>query len=109
MEEEIGKITHYFSKINVGVLEITKGKVQVGDTLHIKGHTTDYYQKIQSMQVEHAPVELAEEGMQVYEAGAFVTEEPGMNRLKHQLSLQFTDLKIDYTKSEQVTKILTKS
>ena len=65
MEEEIGKITHYFSKINVGVLEITNGNVHVGDTLHIKGHTTDYYQKIQSMQVEHDSVELAEKGMQV--------------------------------------------
>lgn len=65
MEEEIGKITHYFSKINVGVLDITKGDVQVGDTIHIKGHTTDFYQKIQSMQVEHAPVESAQEGMQV--------------------------------------------
>ena len=65
MEEEIGRITHYFSKIDVGVLEITKGPVQVGETIHIKGHTTDYYQKIQSMQVEHASVESAEEGMQV--------------------------------------------
>ena len=65
MEEEIGKITHYFAKINVGVLEITKGDVHVGDTIHIKGHTTDYYQKIQSMQVEHAPIELAQQGMEV--------------------------------------------
>jgi putative protease len=65
MEEEIGKITHYFSKISVGVLEVTKGNVRIGDTIHIKGHTTDYYQKIQSMQVEHAAVEVAEEGMEV--------------------------------------------
>lgn len=65
MEEEIGKITHFFSKINVGVLEITKGNIRVGDTIHIKGHTTDYYQKVQSMQVEHASVESAEEGMEV--------------------------------------------
>lgn len=65
MEEEIGKIIHFFSKINVGVFEITKGDVRVGETIHIKGHTTDYYQKVQSMQVEHAPVELAQEGMQV--------------------------------------------
>ncbi len=65
MEEEIGKITHYFAKINVGVLEISKGDVRIGDTIHIKGHTTDYYQKIQSMQVEHAPIELAQEGMEV--------------------------------------------
>jgi translation initiation factor IF-2 len=65
MEEEIGKITHYFSKINVGLLEMTNGSVRIGDTIHIKGHTTDYYQKIQSMQVEHASVESAEEGMEV--------------------------------------------
>ena len=65
MEEEIGKITHYFSKISVGVFDITKGNVQIGDTIHIKGHTTDFYQKIQSMQVEHAPVDEAHEGMQV--------------------------------------------
>lgn len=65
MEEEIGKITHYFSKINVGVLEMTKGNVKIGDTIHIKGHTSDFYQKIQSMQVEHVSVESAEPGMQV--------------------------------------------
>ena len=65
MEEEIGKITHYFSKINVGVLEVTKGSVKIGDTIHVKGHTTDYYQKIQSIQVEHASVEVAEKGMEV--------------------------------------------
>jgi GTPase len=57
MEEEIGKITHYFSKINVGVIEITKGELRVGDTIHIKGHTSDFYQKVQSLQVEHSPVD----------------------------------------------------
>jgi len=57
MEEEIGKITHYFSKINVGVIEVTKGELQVGDTIHIKGHTSDFYQKVQSLQVEHSPVD----------------------------------------------------
>jgi putative protease len=62
MEEEVGRITHYFSKINVGILEITKGEIHIGDTIHIKGHTTDFYQKIQSMQVEHSPVESAGKG-----------------------------------------------
>ncbi len=65
MEEEIGKITHYFSKINVGVLELSKGKLQVGDTIHIKGHTTDFYQKVESIQVEHASVETAKPGQPV--------------------------------------------
>ena len=65
MEEEIGKITHFFSKINVGVLDLTNGDLRIGDTIHIKGHTTDFYQKVESMQVEHAPVESADKGMQV--------------------------------------------
>jgi translation initiation factor IF-2 len=65
MEEEIGKITHFFSKINVGVLDLTNGLLHIGDTIHIKGHTTDFYQKVESMQVEHAPVESADKGMQV--------------------------------------------
>lgn len=62
MEEEIGRITHYFSKINVGVIELMSGMLRVGDTIHIKGHTTDFYQKVQSMQVEHDPVESVKSG-----------------------------------------------
>ncbi len=62
MEEEIGKITHYFSKINVGILELSKGTLQVGDTIHIKGHTSDFYQKIESMQLEHSPVDKVKPG-----------------------------------------------
>ncbi len=62
MEEEIGKITHYFSKISVGVLELSKGTLQIGDTIHIKGHTTDFYQKIESMQAEHNAVDSVKPG-----------------------------------------------
>lgn len=62
MEEEIGKIAHYFSKINVGVLELSKGTLQIGDTIHIKGHTTDFYQKVESMQAEHNSVDSAKPG-----------------------------------------------
>ena len=62
MEEEIGIITHYFSKINVGVLELSTGELRIGDTIHIKGHTTDFYQKVESMQVEHNAVDIAKKG-----------------------------------------------
>ncbi|OGD17934.1 MAG: hypothetical protein A2W03_18070 [Candidatus Aminicenantes bacterium RBG_16_63_16] len=62
MEEEVGRISHFFSRINVGVVELTKGSLKVGDTIHIKGHTTDFYQKIESMQMEHAPVPSAKIG-----------------------------------------------
>jgi putative protease len=62
MEEEIGKITHYFSKINVGVIELDKGELHVGDTIHIKGHTTDFYQKVESMQIEQQSTQSIKKG-----------------------------------------------
>jgi putative protease len=65
MEEEIGRIIHYFSKINVAVLEMVEGKLKTGNTIHIKGHTTELYQKVGSMQVDYKPVDVAEKGMQV--------------------------------------------
>ena len=61
-EQEIGKITHYYSKLNVGVIELSKGGLKVGDTIHIKGHTTDFTQEIKSMQVEHENIEAAKKG-----------------------------------------------
>ncbi len=62
MEEEIGRITHYFAKVNVGILEMTKGKLSIGDTIHVKGHSTDFYQNIESMQEDHSPVEVVKPG-----------------------------------------------
>ena len=64
-EIQVGKITHYFSKINVAVIEITDGSIKVGDEIHIKGHTSDFKQKVHSMQIEHDKVELAEPGQSI--------------------------------------------
>jgi putative protease len=64
-EQLIGKVTHYFSKSQVAAIEITEGELHVGDTVHIKGHTSDFTQKIDSMQVKHAPVPLAKPGDQI--------------------------------------------
>jgi len=61
-EEKIGVITHYFGKIGVGVIKITNGELKMGDTIHIKGQTTDYTQKIESMQIEHESIEKAKLG-----------------------------------------------
>ena len=61
-EELIGKITHYFGKIEVGILEITKGKLAVGDKVHIKGASTDFEQPVDSIQIEHEQVEKAKKG-----------------------------------------------
>lgn len=61
-EEEIGKITHYYNKINVGIVEITDGELKAGDTVHIKGHSEDFDQKVESIQIEHNRVEEAKKG-----------------------------------------------
>ena len=62
---QVGKVTHYFSKIGVAVVEITGGSIKVGDEIHIKGHTSDFKQKVHSMQIEHEKVELAEPGQSI--------------------------------------------
>lgn len=62
MEEKlIGKVTHYFKKIGVAVLELSD-EIRVGDTIHIKGHSTDFTQKVVSMQIEHKPIEVGRPG-----------------------------------------------
>jgi len=65
MEVEVGKITHYFSKASVGIVLVTYGELKVGDKIHLKGHTTDFFQEIDTMQMEHATVAKAKEGESV--------------------------------------------
>jgi putative protease len=64
MEEAgLGKVTHYFSKIGVAVIEITTHEnLKKGETIHIKGATTDFEQKVDSMQVDHKEVAEAKKG-----------------------------------------------
>lgn len=57
----IGKITHYFNKIGVGVLEL-EDKLKVGDTIIIAAHQGDFEQAVDSMQVEHEQVTQAKKG-----------------------------------------------
>jgi translation initiation factor IF-2 len=61
-EQKIGRVTHYWSKLGVAGIEITAGEIRVGDTIHFKGHTTDFTQRVDSMQVEHDAVAIARAG-----------------------------------------------
>lgn len=63
MEEEIGHITHYFPKIGVAVVEVTAGILKVGETVHIKGHTSDFTQTVESLQQEHLSVPEIKKGV----------------------------------------------
>ena len=60
-EEEIGRVTDYFAKISVAGIDLT-GKLRVGETIHIRGHTTDLELVVESLQVEHDQVEEAGAG-----------------------------------------------
>jgi len=56
-EQRIGVITHYFSHLSVAVMQLEPGAtLRVGDLIHIRGHTTDFTQKVESLEVDHAPV-----------------------------------------------------
>ena len=61
-EQEIGFISKYFGKINVGAIDLTSGGLNTGDVIHIQGHTTDLEETITSMQIEHASVAEAKAG-----------------------------------------------
>lgn len=53
----VGKVIHFFPKVKVAVFKVDKGRVSVGDTIRIKGHTTDFSQKIGSMEIDHEKVD----------------------------------------------------
>ena len=64
-EIEIGKVTHYFSKAGVVAIQIAQDTLRVGDTIHVKGHTSDFTQKIDSMQIDNQPVAEATAGQSI--------------------------------------------
>jgi len=63
-EIKVGVVTHYFGKIGVAVVKATEGTLAVGDTIHIKGAHTDYTQVVESMQIEHAPIQTLGKGQE---------------------------------------------
>jgi translation elongation factor EF-1alpha len=60
-EQRIGVVKDYFAKIGVAGIDL-EGALRAGDTIHIKGHTTDLQQVVESLQVEHASVTEANKG-----------------------------------------------
>jgi len=61
-EEQVGRVSHYFGKVGVAGIDVTAGEIKVGDTVHITGHTTDFTQTIDSMQIDNKNVERATKG-----------------------------------------------
>ena len=64
-ETRIGTITHYWNNLHVAGVSITDGELHEGDRIHIKGHTSDFEQDVQSMQIDHEKVTVAKPGDEI--------------------------------------------
>ena len=64
MDIRVGKVTHYYNRISVAVLELT-GELEIGETIHILGRITDFDQRVGSMEIEHQKIQSAESGKEV--------------------------------------------
>ncbi|UCF78739.1 MAG: translation elongation factor-like protein [Candidatus Eiseniibacteriota bacterium] len=64
-EEKVGVVEHYFDKINVAAIKLTSGSLAVGDKIRIKGHTSDFEQAVESIQIEHDSVQKADKGADI--------------------------------------------
>ncbi len=62
--EKIGNISHYFGQIGVAVIDLI-GELKVGDTIRVKGATTEFDQVVDSMQIDKQPVEGAGSGQSI--------------------------------------------
>lgn len=60
--ERIGIVTHYYSHLSVAIIQLESGNLRTGETVHIKGHTSDFRQPVDSMEVDHVHVDEARPG-----------------------------------------------
>lgn len=64
-EKEVGKVVHYYTHLKVAIIELKKGALTKGEQVHFKGATSDFSQKVASMQIDHKEVEKAPKGKSI--------------------------------------------
>jgi translation elongation factor EF-Tu-like GTPase len=62
--EKVGKITHFYSKANVAIVELTAALTK-GDKIVIRGSTTNIEQTADSMEVEHKQINSGQAGQSI--------------------------------------------
>jgi len=65
VEEKIGIVEHFFTKVSVAAIKITEGELKIGETVHFVGANTDFKQKIETMEINRNPVESVKKGDEV--------------------------------------------
>ena len=61
-EEEVGMVVKFFAKPSVAAINVTKGSIKKGDTLIYKGHTTEFTEQVNSMEIDNQSVDEAKVG-----------------------------------------------
>ena len=64
-ETKSGTVTRYYDNLHVATVTITDVELHKGDTIHVKGHTSDFEQTVESMEIHHKVVEVAKQGDQI--------------------------------------------
>jgi putative protease len=82
-EELIGVVTHYYGHLSVAAIRLESGSLSVGDTIRVLGHTSDFRQRVQSMQIEHQSVTEAGKRQEI---GLKVTEQARENDLVYKVT-----------------------
>lgn len=62
VEEKIGVVEHFFTKVSVAAVKITDGELKIGDNIHFVGVNTDFKQKIESMEINRNPIQTVKPG-----------------------------------------------
>ena len=63
--EKVGEVTHYFPHVKAAAVMVLKGGINVGDSVYIKGHTTDFKEKVNSIQLDHVAIQAAKLGQEI--------------------------------------------
>ena len=62
---KFGEVTHYFPHVKAAALLVLKDSIKIGDEIYIKGHTTDFKEKIASIQLDRAPIQEGKKGQEI--------------------------------------------
>lgn len=63
--EKIGEVTHYFPHVNAAAVKLKKSGLKVGDEIYLKGHTTDFKEKVESIQLDHTTIPEGKKGQEI--------------------------------------------
>ena len=65
MFEKIGEVTHYFPHVNAAAVKLSKSGLKVGEEIYLKGHTTDFKEEVQSIQLDHVSIVEGKKGQEI--------------------------------------------